>query len=409
MRTRTVTPYLKRSLNIMVLLISAAVTPNAPAGTVYQFLQNQAEAGASITLQGIVFNDSGSALRIDTPNTLALQWRGAQAQLQTAIFTLSSSGNSIDLPVNNFVKLEWTGTAPITAHGLQSVTVADSPTKLAITVTPTLVTVPAIPPSSDSNSESQAPATQRVAATAQGSPFENFRNAISGYEPIYFVAGGHDGANARFQLSLKYRLHSPQDPAQPGFFDNFYVGYTQTSLWDLHSDSLPFVDTTYNPSVFWNKDAIWQTADQKWFIGLNAGLEHRSNGKEGDDSRSLNDFYLQPALNYRLDGGSTLSFMPRVKAYVQTQRDMHYPDYLGYVDWKARWAQDNGLAVSGLYRQGTAGRNATQLDISWPLRRTFLNMNGYLYLQFFQGYGETLLGYKERSASQVRLGIAFVP
>lgn len=403
------TPYLKRGLISLTVLVASTAFPGAQAGTVYQFLQNQTDAGAPLTLQGIVFNDSGSAMRVDAPHTLNVQWRGADGQLQPATFTLSSPSDSIDLPVNNFIKLEWTGAAPATANGLQSVMVADSPTKLAITVTPTLVMAPAIVPSAEQPGESQTLATQHAAATAEGSPFENFRNAISEYEPIYFVAGRRDGADARFQLSLKYRLHSPKDPAQPGFWDNFYLGYTQTSLWDLHSDSIPFIDTTYNPSLFWNKDALWQTPDQKWFIGLNAGLEHRSNGKEGDDSRSLNDFYIQPAFNYRLDGGSTLSFMPRVKAYVETDRDMHYPDYLGYVDWKVRWAQDNGLSVTGLYRQGSAGRSATQVDVAWPLRRTFLNLNGYLYLQVFQGYGETLLGYNEKSSPQVRLGIALVP
>lgn len=403
------TPYLKHSLISMALLASGTALSGAQAGTVYQFLQNQTDAGAPVTLQGIVFNDSGSALRVDVPDTLTLQWRGADGQLQSALFTLSSSGDAIDLPVNNFIKLEWTGAAPPTAHGLQSVMVADSPTKLAITVTPALAMAPAITTSTDQPSESQALATQLAATTAEGSPFENFRNAISEYEPMYFVAGRRDGADARFQLSFKYRLHSPQDPAQPRFWDNFYLGYTQTALWDLHSDSIPFIDTTYNPSLFWNKDALWQTPDQKWFVGLNTGIEHRSNGKEGDDSRSLNDFYIQPAFNYRLNGGSTLSFMPRVKAYVETNRDMHYPDYLGYVDWKVRWAQDNGLSVTGLYRQGSAGRSATQVDVAWPLRRTFLNLNGYLYLQVFQGYGQTLLGYNEKSSPQVRLGIALVP
>lgn len=403
------TPYLKRGLIGLAILIISMAFSGAQAGTIYQFLQNQADAGTPTTLQGIVFNDGGSVLQVNAPNTLSVQWRGSDGQIQLTTFTLSSLDDSIELPVNNFIKLEWTGVTPPTAQGLQSVMIADSPSKLAFNVTPTLAMTPAAVPLVDQSGESQPLATQNIATTTRNSPFENFRNAISEYEPMYFVMGSHDGADARFQLSFKYRLHSPKDPAQSHFWDHFYLGYTQTSLWDLHSDSIPFIDTTYNPSLFWNKDALWQTPDQKWFIGLNAGVEHRSNGKEGDDSRSLNDFYIQPAFNYRLNGGSTLSFMPRVKAYVETNRDMHYPDYLGYVDWKLRWAQDNGLSVTGLYRQGSAGRNATQLDVSWPLRRTFLNLNGYLYLQAFQGYGETLLGYTEKSSSQIRLGIALVP
>ncbi|MDN5844406.1 MAG: phospholipase A, partial [Alcaligenaceae bacterium] len=309
---------------------------------------------------------------------------------------------------NNFIKLEWSGQAPLTASGLQSVVIPDSPVYLALDVTPAM-TLTATTASDKPPATAAGPDALKAAATSQGSPFDNFRNAISAYEPVYLVAGNRDGANARYQLSFKYRLHSPTDPSKPGFLDNFYIGYTQTALWDLHSDSIPFVDTTYNPSLFWSKDAIWETPDQKWFIGLNAGVEHRSNGKSGDDSRSINDFYIEPAFNYRMAGGSTLSFMPRAKVYFATDRDMHYEDYQGYVDWKLRWAQDNGLAASALYRLGKSGRHAVELGLAWPLRRTPLNMNGYLYLQYFQGYGETLLGYDQKSSPQIRLGIGFVP
>lgn len=73
-------------------------------------------------------------------------------------------------------------------------------------------------------------------------------------------------------------------------------------------------------------------------------------------SRSLNDLYIQPELNYTFDGGSTY-----------------------------------------------------QVDASWPLKRTPLNMNGYLYAQYYKGYGETLLHYNRNAQSQVRFGIAITP
>ena len=79
------------------------------------------------------------------------------------------------------------------------------------------------------------------------------------------------------------------------------------------------------------------------------------------------------------------------------------------MDWKLRWAQDDGLVLSALYRQGDSGRRATQLEAAWPLSRTFLRMNGYLHVQYFNGYGETLLGYNQRNDSQVRIGLSLVP
>src|SRR3546814_12585124 len=72
--------------------------------------------------------------------------------------------------------------------------------------------------------------------TTPSSAFENFRSAISPYEPIYFDMGNKGGRNARYQVSFKYRLFTPDDPNNPGFADNIYLGYTQTALWDLHSD-----------------------------------------------------------------------------------------------------------------------------------------------------------------------------
>ncbi|MGP1614764.1 MAG: phospholipase A, partial [Pollutimonas bauzanensis] len=163
------------------------------------------------------------------------------------------------------------------------------------------------------------------------------------------------------------------------------------------------------PSVFWRKDAIWQSASKDWFVGFASGVEHESNGKSGDDSRALNFGYIQPEFNYRFDGGSTLTFAPRVKAYFGVSNNPDYADYAGHMDWKLRWAQDNGLVLSGMYRQGRESRSTTLVEAAWPLRRTFLNMNGYLHVQYFKGYGETVLGYNHKSAPQVRIGLALIP
>src|SRR5690606_31161954 len=120
--------------------------------------------------------------------------------------------------------------------------------------------------------------------------------------------------------------------------------------------------------------------------------------------------YIQPELNYRFDSGSTLTFAPRIKSYFSMEdHNRDYADYVGHVDWKLRFAQDNGLVLTGLYRQGDKSRNAMQFEAAWPLRRTFLNMNGYLHVQYYKGYAETLLGYNHKSDGQIRLGIALVP
>jgi hypothetical protein len=56
---------------------------------------------------------------------------------------------------------------------------------------------------------------------------------LSFNEPMYIMFGAHDGANAKFQLSFKFRIYEGKDPASKRFIDNLYFAYTQFSLWDL--------------------------------------------------------------------------------------------------------------------------------------------------------------------------------
>lgn len=406
-----------RSPRFLALLACFLSLPAARAELLLQLAQTQAAAGAPVEVQGVLLNESGNPLSSPIAREIKGHWVDAGGRSTPAIFTLRTSPDAADLPVNTFTRMVWTGRVPPGAHGLLTLSFDGAPdTLLALRVGdagPALAQAEDMAPAS--GSQAAAAAVPPVADAGMPakveplSPFDTFRSAISPYDPVYFVVGRTGGATGRFQVSFKYRLFSPDDAAKPHFMDNWYLGYTQTSLWDLHSDSIPFIDTTYNPSLFWARESLWQTDDKRWFVGLNAGIEHKSNGKDGADSRSLNDLYLQPEFNHRLSEGSTLSFMPRFKAYVTTEADMHYPDSLGYVDWKLRWAQDQGLVLSGLYRQGTQGRNATQLEAAWPLRRTWLNMNGYLYVQYFRGYGETLLDYNQKHDPQLRIGIALVP
>jgi outer membrane phospholipase A len=423
-----------KGLVAFAALLGAA---DASAGISYQLTQAQATAGDTIRIKEVLFNDTDNAINQDIPRQRVLQWRNEQGRAVRSLAYRESPAGQVAVPVNNFVQVMWRAIVPKGVKGLQAVNIEGDATMMALDANPqgkarvaeAAAAVPVVdagaakeyqetdPPLPDNivaatgASITQGPAinASNPVPIAPPSAFENFRTAISPYEPVYFDFGTKDGANARFQLSFKYRLFTPDDPANPAFIDNLYLGYTQTALWDLAGASKPFVDTTYNPSIFWHKDKIWQTSDQKWFAGLTSGIEHRSNGKGGEDSRSLNDAFIQPEVNYRFDGGSTLTFSPRVKAYVGISQNPDYPDYMGRVDWKLRWEQDNGLVLAGLYQQGHHGNHATQLEAAWPLQRTFLHMNGYVHLQYYDGYGETLLGYNQKSDPQVRIGLSLVP
>ena len=90
---------------------------------------------------------------------------------------------------------------------------------------------------------------------------ERWAGALYGHEKMYIAAGGGEDFDARFQLSLKARL-----------WDHLFVGYTQTSVWDLYKESKPFRDSSYRPSVFYHERDVLH--GKAWTLNLSGGYEH---------------------------------------------------------------------------------------------------------------------------------------
>ena len=231
---------------------------------------------------------------------------------------------------------------------------------------------------------------------------------LSANEPTYFVMGSdsRNGADARFQLSFKYRLFDP-DSSLANFspvFSNLYFTYTQTSLWDIGDDSSPFRDTSYRPGLYYG----WAGSGKDWRPNdWRAGLEHESNGQSGVDSRSINIAYLRPIWHTDLDNGKRLSFLPKIYHYINKSDNEDIQRYRGYADWVLRYGREDGLIVSGMYRQGTAGYASGQVDLTYPLStRIFARTGTFVHLQLFSGYGETLLDYNQDRDTQLRVGFS---
>jgi phospholipase A1 len=232
--------------------------------------------------------------------------------------------------------------------------------------------------------------------------------ALSAHEPTYFVVGDSSdrGADARFQLSFKYRLFDPEGifGRFSPLFSNLYFTYTQTSLWDLGEDSSPFRDTSYRPGLFYK----WAGSDKfllpdEWRVGV----EHESNGRSDLDSRAIDTAYLIPSWHTDMANGRRFSFMPKIYHYIDKNENRDIQRYRGYVDWVARYGREDGLVLNGLYRQGTGGYATGQLDVSYPIsERIFARTGSFVYLQLFSGYGETLLDYDHERDTQIRLGIS---
>jgi outer membrane phospholipase A len=231
---------------------------------------------------------------------------------------------------------------------------------------------------------------------------------ISENESVYFVVGTRSGTTARLQLSFKYRLFDRElgwGSDQPWLAD-FYLGYTQNSIWNLSQESKPFRDTSFRPSLFW----LWQRTDEKtWIDGLRAGYEHESNGKDGPSSRSIDVLFLRPEWQHEFADGKRLEFTPKMYGYLDKADNPDIQRYRGYVDWRVRYG-DRERVWSALARAGTAGKGSVQVDFAQRTRvLVFGQLSGYFHVQYFAGYGEDILDYNLRRKSQLRLGFAIVP
>jgi outer membrane phospholipase A len=227
-------------------------------------------------------------------------------------------------------------------------------------------------------------------------------------EPSYFILGAKDGMDARFQYSFKYQLFDPLGPVAQAFspLGEIYVGYTQTSLWDLSSDSKPFRDNSYRPSLFWQKtNAGKGLMPETWRVGY----EHESNGRSGTDSRSIDTLFVQPEWRHHYDARHTLAVAPKVYVYLDKHENKDIQDYRGYADLNLRYGDDDGLLLSTLLRMGTSGKGSAQADVTWPFKRPILGkVGGFFHTQVFTGYGQTLLDYNQNADTQIRFGISLV-
>jgi len=115
------------------------------------------------------------------------------------------------------------------------------------------------------------------------------------YKDNYFITGiptnkriTNQSADTKFQISIRQRLLSNVMP----HYTQLMLIYTQKSFWDVYADSSPFTDNNYNPGLLLTMPVI-QKNKLKGVVSFS--LEHESNGKDGDESRSWNFITLSGA------------------------------------------------------------------------------------------------------------------
>jgi phospholipase A1 len=208
-----------------------------------------------------------------------------------------------------------------------------------------------------------------------------------------------DDTEAQFQVSLKI-------PLWVGVLDTFdvYGAYTNRSFWQVYNADIssPFRETNHEPEAWLQFMPDWEVLGFR--NSANAiGFVHQSNGRGGVLSRSWNRIYA----NFVFQRGN---FAFGIKPWLRIPEDREdddnpdITDYLGHYEWRAgyKWKGHVFSFMSRNNLESDFDRGAIELGWSFPFFK-YPYLKGYI--QYFHGYGESLIDYNQRS-NRIGIGIA---
>ncbi|MET0499332.1 MAG: phospholipase A [Steroidobacteraceae bacterium] len=368
----------------------------------------RAETGAPMQLVLTITNDDAEPLDIEIPSPLHVRFE-TKTGVATLDLTPDPAGPLVIAP-REFRKIQLKGIVPADAEGIATLSATGLESNyLALQIEPSR-SGPAVAIGAAESTEARAQVAR--APTEKGRLLTDKPPAISVsvYEPVYVIVGGDEGLNAKFQISFRYRLFDDKGKLAERlpWIDNLYLSFSQTSLWDLNELSKPFKDTSYRPRLLFGDYDLLRVLDGRLRLGFEAGAGHESNGKEGAESRSFNMFYVRPAFTFGDPDGLRAYLAPLIHNYIAADENRDIADYRGYVDWMMGVGSKGGLDFWATLRKGKRSDfGSVELNLSYPLSKlSGGDLTGWLVLQYFGGYGESLIDYNHKLDSQTRLGIA---
>lgn len=225
------------------------------------------------------------------------------------------------------------------------------------------------------------------------------------YKDNYFIFGcpvgpriTRDNCNIKFQISIAQRLTRSTLP----FGTYLYLFYSQKCFWNILEDSMPMTDLNFNPGIGLTKPLFVKGR----FVGkVSLIAEHESNGRDGAASRSWN----------RLSIAGSIMIDPQLLVHskvwlpiIDGAENRDILDYCGIYQIGTSVSSRNGrlgLAVNLVKRKGWKQNYNTTVEFNY---RIFPRDNQYLFVQYYNGYGEGLLAFKEFH-SMLRVGLVIKP
>lgn len=224
------------------------------------------------------------------------------------------------------------------------------------------------------------------------------------YKDNYFIFGpslnhpNKTNTNIKFQISIAQRLTKSVLP----WGTYLYLFYSQKCFWNVLENSMPMTDLNFNPGIGLTKPLYVKSR----YIGkATLMIEHESNGRDSIQSRSWNKVSL--AANVMIDKCLLVHgkiWLPIVDG-MNNKDILHYCGiYQGGVQIYSPNQRFSG-SIMLTKRLGKFLNYNTVIELSY---RIFKRDNQYLFLQYYNGYGEGLLEYN-KFHNQIRVGIVIKP
>ncbi|WP_277557131.1 phospholipase A [Ereboglobus sp. PH5-10] len=364
-------------------------------------------AGDTITVNLVALNTADYSVDFEAPASLKGELSVAKgAPIPVALQIHPKDVRGVErITTRGFVSCTYTLALPNGAVGGGILTLREPPSvRAAIEIKPASAQASDAADTAPLDSLQPPPVVKKI----KRSFLENF----STYEPVYFIYGPDDPA-AKFQFSFMYRILADEGYLARKFpvLKGLSFAYTQRSLWDIEGDSSPFYDTSYMPELFC---AYMMPAEKtkgggfNW-LGWQAGIGHESNGRDGDASRSMNKVSARALVSFGNLDGWRMILMPRIWGYIGDMSDNpDLDDYRGYGDLTVTLGKNDSVNLVVHMRAGQRlKKGAVQVDLTYPLDAVFKNFAGYFMIQYWNGYGESLLNYDKRTDT-IRFGISLV-
>ena len=225
------------------------------------------------------------------------------------------------------------------------------------------------------------------------------------YKDNYFIFGPSIGpkttrqnTNVKFQISIATRLTNATLP----FGTYLYLFYSQKCFWNVLEESLPMTDLNFNPGLGLTKPIFVKNR----YVGkASLIIEHESNGRDSIWSRSWNKISL--AANIIIDPNLSVAGKVWIPI-IDSDNNRDILKYCGIYQVSVQAMSNNRKftgAITLVKRQGWNLNYNTIVELGY---RFTSKMNYFLFLQYYNGYGEGLLDYKQFK-SQLRLGILIKP